>query len=302
MNNLHEKNIYKDPSFPIEIFKITKNLCIPPGRGFKDMHWHEDLQFTIVKSGSIVITINGSNYTLNSKEAIYINSSSLHATTFLSDDAEYISINFPSKLLKYFPGSKIEQLYVIPYTTNLHYPPIKLTPAIDWQNKCLNHINLIIDLANSQKDYGWEYKIAINIFNLWFEMISNTQNLSKTYSDTFLKNQTRMQLMLSYIYSNYNKPISLIDISNSAHISNSECLRCFNKMIGTTPIEYLIKYRINKSIDLLTTTNLSIYDISNLIGFKNVNHFIQSFKKRENITPAKYRKFKFTNFNTINSI
>lgn len=48
---LHEQNRYVDSSFPVGMYRVTKERIVPSGRGFSDLHWHEELQFTLVTHG-----------------------------------------------------------------------------------------------------------------------------------------------------------------------------------------------------------------------------------------------------------
>lgn len=84
--------------------------------------------------------------------------------------------------------------------------------------------------------------------------------------------------MLSFIHKNYSNNLTLKEIADTAHLSVSECTRGFKKGILMTPYFYLIKYRINKSCDLLIATDYTITEIAQRVGFNNANHFIQSFK------------------------
>lgn len=85
--------------------------------------------------------------------------------------------------------------------------------------------------------------------------------------------------MLSFIHQNYSDNITLQEIAAIAHLSISECTRSFKRTIHMTPYDYLIKYRIKKSSELLISTDSTITEIAHRVGFNHVNHFIQSFKK-----------------------
>lgn len=63
----------------------------------------------------------------------------------------------------------------------------------------------------------------------------------------------------------------------------------FNKMLNVTPYEYLIQYRLQKATNLLNDATLNVTEISEIVGFNNVTHFIQTFKKVYGISPKKYR-------------
>lgn len=102
---LHETNRYSDDAFPVGIYVVTREGIIPDGRGFQDLHWHEELQFTLVISGILKMRVNRSDYVLERGQAIFINKNLLHITTELSDDGKYISLNFLDWLLDFFQAA-----------------------------------------------------------------------------------------------------------------------------------------------------------------------------------------------------
>lgn len=60
--------------------------------------------------------------------------------------------------------------------------------------------------------------------------------------------------------------------------------------MGIPFAEYLIKLRLNYSLELLTNKTLSVTEISFLCGYQNVSHFFRSFKEEFGMTPSAYRK------------
>ena len=99
-----------------------------------------------------------------------------------------------------------------------------------------------------------------------------------------------MQSMLNYIYHNYQNPITLSQISKAGKISIAQCHRDFKNIIKMSPYEYLIHYRLLKSIDYLLDSTFNITEISEKVSFQNVNHYIQTFKKAYTLSPKKYQK------------
>jgi AraC-like DNA-binding protein len=65
----------------------------------------------------------------------------------------------------------------------------------------------------------------------------------------------------------------------------------FKKYVGISAIKYLTKKRVHLAKDLLAKdSNLSILDISGMLGFENPSTFSKHFKQEFNITPKEYRK------------
>lgn len=125
-DNLYEVKRYADTAFPVGAYTVTREGIMPEGRGYKDLHWHEELQFTYVVNGELRIRIDGKDYLVKEKEAVFINRNLLHITTDLTEDGKYISLNFPDKILGFFPGSRMEQDYVFPYTRGYMLPAVVL--------------------------------------------------------------------------------------------------------------------------------------------------------------------------------
>lgn len=96
--------------------------------------------------------------------------------------------------------------------------------------------------------------------------------------------------VLEYIEKNLDKPLSIQSISKNSNISKSVLYKYFHASFGCTVSEYINKLRIEKSMDLLTTTDYSIEQISQLCGFSSVSYYGRTFKKLVSKTPFKYRK------------
>ena len=102
--------------------------------------------------------------------------------------------------------------------------------------------------------------------------------------------QTRVKRMVSFIYGNYAKNITLAEIAASASVSKSECNRCFRKYFGVTPFQFLNEHRIEHASQLLLTTSDPVKSISLSCGFEDAGYFIRLFKKTKGVTPAAFRK------------
>ncbi|ANF95020.1 AraC family transcriptional regulator [Paenibacillus bovis] len=288
---LYEAIAYPDHSFPYIMYTHTVHNSIPEGRGFNDLHWHDELQITLVTRGKLVIQVNGIDYTLETGQAIMINKGILHIVTQLTPNGQYVSFNFPEKLLAFYTESSMEQNYVLPYT-NSSLISLVIGGEEDWEKQVLNMLWEMKSKFDMPKGWGWQYEVSIKTVQLWFILISNL-SLPIEESPRHLRlQQERLQLMLSFIHQHYDTNITLQEIADAAHLSISECTRSFRKTIHMTPYDYLIKYRLKKSSDLLLSTNQTITAIAHKVGFNHVTHFIQSFKKYYERTPKEFRNYR----------
>ena len=64
----------------------------------------------------------------------------------------------------------------------------------------------------------------------------------------------------------------------------------FKKYNGMPPTDYIIRKRINRSMDYLLATDKTILEISGLCGFNNSTNYNKMFKKISAMTPSEFRK------------
>jgi len=92
----------------------------------------------------------------------------------------------------------------------------------------------------------------------------------------------------SYIRENYRSKITLNDLGSRYSTDKYYFQKTFKRYLGITPHSYLIRTRLNKAKELLRTTTMSVNQIAFAVGIENVSHFINTFKKHENVTPLEY--------------
>lgn len=291
MKNLYERNHYRDPHFPFEIYQIQKNKVTPPGRGFGDIHWHEELQFTMVKTGKINAKINGLDYQLKAGEAIFINHDILHQMTALEEGSSYISLNFPKELLGFFPGSRMALDYVTPFTAFLEFPAVLIPTAEAWQQKLLQHIKKIEALYFAEHFFAWEYELALQLCQIWYLLLGSGVFQAKAAVKKIKDSHyDRLLTMIQFIHQNFAENLHLTAIAASANISASEANRLFKTYTALTPYKFLLDYRLQKSCELLTLETKNMTEIALEVGFADTSHFIQVFKKKYGTTPKNFRQ------------
>ena len=99
----------------------------------------------------------------------------------------------------------------------------------------------------------------------------------------------RVQIMMQYIHENYNHELSLNEIASHIGVSKSTALNLFRRFLHTTPVDYLIGYRLQAASWLLKNTNKKVKTIAYESGFHNVDYFCRLFKRRYHLTPSEYR-------------
>lgn len=151
------------------------------------------------------------------------------------------------------------------------------------------------------------YQLSVRDHSRLVMKFINECNLCKTYYAVlalFIKNITALKndisqktkysreivQALQYLQSNYQKQTTLNEIADVVGLSPNYFSTIFKKELSLSFSEYLSRYRIEKSIELLITTNLKTYEIAWQSGYSDEGYFGKTFKKYTGKTPNEYRK------------
>lgn len=153
----------------------------------------------------------------------------------------------------------------------------------------LQFICVLSDLEQ-QKTPLYVYEVLTTLCMLWLELC-RVVTLPQTEPPQNVTEE-RMTLFLRCIEQHYAEPISLAALAESAHVSKSECLRCFKASLQTAPYQYLMEYRLSKAAELLCNTDLPISEVAARVGFSQASHFGKCFREKTGMPPRAYRKSK----------
>lgn len=105
----------------------------------------------------------------------------------------------------------------------------------------------------------------------------------------YLSANPTLQPAFDYIYSHKNETFSLQAMAQLCHISPTYFSRIFTKETGENFSAFISRLKVEWSKHLLETTDLSINEISDHLGFCDAGYFIKTFRKQMTLTPASYR-------------
>lgn len=93
----------------------------------------------------------------------------------------------------------------------------------------------------------------------------------------------------SFIEENYRSPITLKTLAKTTFVNEYHLAHLFKEGLGISPIQFLIRCRVEAAKRYLTTTDLSLKEIGELVGYQSETSFHQMFKKVTGMTPGKFR-------------
>ena len=97
-------------------------------------------------------------------------------------------------------------------------------------------------------------------------------------------------ICLNYIEKNLHKKITLDELANVACINKYTLIKQFKKEVGQTPLNWVADQKIKKAIAMLYFSDDSVEKIAEKLGFINITHFYQMFKRVTGRTPMSYAR------------
>ncbi|TCI90399.1 AraC family transcriptional regulator [Tenacibaculum sp. M341] len=134
---------------------------------------------------------------------------------------------------------------------------------------------------------------AIKLLNILHQL--SLTNSKKVLSSTDMRqytsiNSSRIDTVLKYISDNYSKNISLEDISQVACMTTNSFCRFFKKVTNKSFTQFLNEVRIRNASRYLAQNNLSVSEVSYLVGYNSITNFNKQFKQIMGSTPKSYRE------------
>lgn len=256
-------------------------------------HWHDELEVAVVTEGRAFVATDNGKAVLQKGEGFFINTGVVHGVWNTNDsECRLHSMCFHARLIGGGSDSIFWQKYLRPLMNDNTFAFVRLNPQNEWERKA---VVLIEEAWQKCKDEpeGYEFDVRNALSQFISLLISNNSLVTVPHSDKTRRNQERIKKMLSFIQKNYGNEIKVKDIANSATISESECLRCFQATIGATPIQYVKQFRIQKAAELLMSSDCMISEIGEQCGFYDMSYFSKEFRKIYSCTPSQYRNSRY---------
>ncbi|GKX27945.1 hypothetical protein SH1V18_04250 [Vallitalea longa] len=124
---------------------------------------------------------------------------------------------------------------------------------------------------------------AIMILDFMTQIKNSLTTNKNNYSDITKK-------VIKYIDDNLCSNLTLTDVAKHINTNSSYLSRLFKKEVGVSFTKYIHINRIKKAQHLLLFTNLSLVEISTLLGYTTQSHFCKIFKQISGITPNNFKQ------------
>lgn len=267
-NVANVKLIFRNSHSAIMHKKLSTNMLD------KEMYLSAVAILYIVKGKQIISNFEGKNVEIEQGNLLYLSKDLYLVSDFVVQDEEFEAVLF------FFADEFIEN---IAQARHSEQHPQNIIPTLKTNLQICEYIDSLLKIY-SNSGMGnelLELKLAELIALIKFHeegetflALFNSFSLPKQRRDI----QTFMKL-------NYLKNLKVEDYALLTGRSKSTFIREFKSIYHTTPKQWLIAQRLDEAHQLLLKTNLNVTDIAFKVGYENVSHFIDAYKKRFSVTP-----------------
>ncbi len=255
---------------------------------------------TFVSCGHIFAKPNREIFRPNGRDDCLLFFVANESETFFFEKTEVAK---PGSFVIFAPHEKQHHVYKGNKTAEFYYLHFKcenLSEIVPLKTSKVYETNLnrqVCDLFESiieetlQKQPFYE-KVCIYKF-LYLLSLLERGVLSKNHPDK--ENFKRVGLVVQHMNKHYDGNYSLNDYAKMCAMSKFHFLRVFEKIVGTSPIEYRNNIRMQHALDLILDEKLSLEQISDILGFSSASYFSTMFKQKYGCSPKQHKKQKSDN-------
>lgn len=242
-------------------------------------HWHDEIELIFVTEGSMVYNVNGTRCAVNAGEGIFVNARQLHF--FEESRCTYRCVLLHPMLL--CANTYLEENYIAPVTQNGAFPYCVLKP----ENEYAKHIFALFPAFFEAAEKRDLLRLQSLSYAVWGDILQLAPK-----NETAPRENSRLSAvkdMMHEIQTRYAEKLTLDEIAAAGHVCKSACEKLFRTYLHCTPVDYLLRFRLQKAAESLSQTDAAVAQIALDCGFSGASYFSGCFKKEYRCTPKAYR-------------
>ncbi len=287
------ENYFEDPAFPITARHVVTFPSREPSHEHdltEVKHAHDFNELVLITSGTAMHWLNDDEFPVAAGDIFLLQGRQDHFF-HERDRLEMINIMYdpnqielPENRLLKMPGYcalfLLEPVFRKQhrFSSRLHLERLSLSRA--------ERIALEMVHEVDQRDDGFESALLGKLIDLIVFLSRSYQKSESTNSAALL----RVGKVISSMEQDCAHDWKLEDFIEMSRLSRSHFIRTFAKATQLSPFEYLIQLRLQRAMQLLRNSRLTISQIAFEVGFNDSNYFTRQFKKRKGASPLAYRK------------
>ena len=213
-------------------------------------HWHEDFEYIYAHEGTVVVGVDKKRICLTEGQGIFINSGVFHAVKFAETGPSVLHSGVFHPRLTGGRDTVFWQKLIRPLLAAGAPGYFLLQDSEPWQAQMLARLREVWQLVSEEPD-DYENRVRYLLSAALHTLTAHCPAGECRTSQQEQVAAERMRRMLHFVEEHYHEELTVERIADSVALSESACLRSFRQLLGTTPIQYVKQYRIEKAAELL---------------------------------------------------
>lgn len=271
-----------------QMFSVRKHVrfCEYPA------HRHNYIELMYVYSGQMTHHMDQKQVTIETGQLLLLNQNIEHSIDYSDENDIVFNFIIRPEFLKFLStmiedNNKVSKFIfdtIYSYDNDGEYLVFK----VENNEKVKSYIeSIIINLYEPHIYNDIELKLLVGL--LLTELMNHHDSIDSHTNDSYEK--VLSSTILKYIVTNYQKG-SLQELSNMINQPNYKICKIIKKYTNQTFVQLLQDEKLKAAQKLLTTTQLTMQDIIQEVGYENISYFYRIFKEKYRMTPQLYRKSK----------
>ncbi len=289
---MEASKVYKPKSFPSDFpFSIKFTNMEPYYCMNHTFHWHNYLELAFVKQGKGIYYVENRTYEMQEGDIVVINNIEPHYMEVLPPVNMIMPVVMFEPQLVWSSESSFDYNYMEPFFERSSNFNNKIDSKSEIGQKIFELLSEIEE-EYINKTVGYKLMIKAKLLHIITYLIRHYQDSSKSTESITSRSKKleKLEKVFEYINRNYAQKIELSTLAELAYMSPNYFSTFFKQSTGFTPIEYLNKMRIAKSIEMLRETDFTVAQIALECGFSNLANYNKIFKHFTETTPICIRK------------
>lgn len=245
-------------------------------------HKHLRIEINYVKKGNCVLHLDNESVSFREGEMMIISSEINHTFEAGSEGTTLMQLEFLPEVFSKFNlniGADMNGL-----------APVTIFSEENRLIKIVNNVRImraVQRIVNELKLKSQHYQYLVVMYYAELLILIN-RYMDESYLPICTNDS--LKKAISYIRLSYQTEITITDVADHIGISERYLRKLFAQHLNLSPLDYLNQIRINKAIELLRNTEMSVKEICFVCGFKSPQYFSRIFKQQTGVSPREVAK------------
>lgn len=243
-------------------------------------HKHLRIEINYVKKGNCILHLDGESVTFHEGDVMIVTSGVNHWVEAGINGTTVMQLEFLPEIFSHFNLDIEAGKESFPTSAFLFSEENKYIKIVN----NVGVVRAVQRIVNELEHKGSHYQYLVVMYYAELLIL-----LYRYVNEAFCAN-TFLKRAIVYIRLNYQLDISMNDIAGHCSISERYLRKLFSQNLNLSPLDYLNQMRINKSIELLRNTEMSVKEICYHCGFQSPQYFSRIFKQQMGVSPREMTK------------